>query len=224
MNQIPYYFVITFILSIGVQDTQAQSIDGYIGLNLNRFFDTSKDDRPYNRSVYNSNPNLTFGISFNDIYIFRDPIDFSINFERYGGEVSGRTGGLGGGTSIKATTYKNVVSLIILPLKFRLGSFFEFKYGLNLGMLLSESVEGTRTTSAGNSPTSQSLQKDQVPFNSKLNFGLIGQVKYLIPISEKITILPFYQYYFGLSKEFRNFPKNTKSMRHCLGFMVRNNL
>ncbi|MBN2779330.1 MAG: hypothetical protein JXR36_16995, partial [Bacteroidales bacterium] len=52
-------------------------------------------------------------------------------------------------------------------------------------------------------------------FSKNVYFGISSRLAYDIKLGKSIVISPQYQFYFGLTNEFQEFPYITKSMRHC---------
>jgi hypothetical protein len=64
-----------------------------------------------------------------------------------------------------------------------------------------------------------SLQERYDRFNAAMYFGLRSRIAYDVPLGKSIVLSPQFNYYFGLTPEFSEFPRETRSMRLyvCLG-------
>ena len=81
-------------------------------------------------------------------------------------------------------------------------------------------MNGTSKGSTINQPNwSYNLDDKYNKYSSLTYFGLQGRIAYDFNLSKSIVISPQYLYYFGISDEFIEFPKETKSIRHyfCVG-------
>lgn len=152
----------------------------------------------------------------------------TISYDKYGGKLEAYNGGLGGGGTTTAEIDKSVLSMGIFPLNFKIKKRLDINVGFELSVLLAESFSGTRWGwMMGQPPDGGSYSYDLAEsydrYSEALYFGLKGRIAYDFKISDTFVISPQYAFYLGLSKEFREFPYETKSMRHyfCIGFEKR---
>lgn len=202
----------------------AQSIEFSCGLNSNKFYNLHNDYAPYNYSIYTSQTGIYVGVSIEDLTIDSFPIHISLIYETVGGTASVRTGGLGGGRSLKVATDKSLISLSLTPFKLKVYKQLNIKLGPVFSILLNETFRGTKSESAGAQQSTIDLQKIGNSFNSKVYLGFQARISYDIPLNYNFALSFQYHYYIGLLNEFQESPRNSKSMRHSLGIGIKKNL
>lgn len=220
MIKIVHVILLSFITCL-LSTIQAQSYEIRAGIGLNKFYDFKVDDVPYNAPTYSSDLSSYFGVTIENLKIDDSPFDLSLAFENYSGSARSRTGGLGGGRAVSAEINKTLVSIGIHPFNQNIFKKLKLRAGFVVSVLLHETFSGTVTQSAGNSPTTTSLQNEYEKFNSDFYFGLQASLSYDVKVKENFILFPYYSYYLGIINEFSDFPSQTKSMRHHLGIGIR---
>jgi|WetSurSiteA1Bulk_404760.scaffolds.fasta_scaffold25536_3 hypothetical protein len=206
---------ITFNLTL-----YSQKIEIFGGVNKNIFHDYNKDF--HITSLYNSELGYTAGFGIDSIKIDWLTVRFSMQFDKYGGNLEANYHGLGGGNTTVAEIDKWIISLGIFPLNFRLFHKIELNFGLEISRLINETYKGKASGwQIGQDNWSYDLQDKYDQFSSKMYFGIKGRIAYDFNLSQSMIISPQYSYYFGLSNEFQEFPEYIKSMRHylCIGII-----
>jgi len=196
-----------------------QNIEIIGGLSQNNFFDFQQNDAHFS-STYKSDYGYAIRVGFEDIDVDWPTFRFTLSYDKYGGELTVSDGGLGGGNSTNAKINKSVISLGVFPLNFRIIDRIDLNFGMELSILVSESFSGTSYGWQMVKPNwSHDLNDRYDRYSSNTYFGLRGRIAYDFNIAEKLAISPQYSYYIGMSKEFDEFPRTTKSMRHyfCFG-------
>ena len=198
-----------------------QEILVYGGLNYNSFYD-HQDKTPHFNSSYKPDLGFSAGIGLDSIRLDWITFSFTLQLEKYGGEVKASASGLGGGNSIDLITDKWVISLGVFPLNFQLFKTIDISFGLELSRLLHESNDGTISGwTIEPSNWSSNVEDYYSEYNRKSYIGLKGRIAYDFKLSKSIMISPQYSYYFGLSNEFLELPKEAKSMRHYLCISIK---
>ncbi|NEN24376.1 hypothetical protein G3O08_12760 [Cryomorpha ignava] len=215
MKPIFTIFLILFNLTLF-----SQNVELIGGMNKNKFFDYEKDEGHFN-SAYDSQYGYSFQIAIENIRIDTVKWRFTLGYEQYGGSINVRDGGLGGGVTSKAEIDKSIISVGVFPLNFRIIDRIDINVGFEAGALISENIVGTSSGwSIGTNGFSYDLNDKNKRYNAKAYFGLRGRIAYDLNKSDKVAISPQYSNYFGLTKEFDEFPEFTKSMRHFFGLGV----
>lgn len=198
----------------------SQNVELIGGMNKNKFFDYEKDEGHFNSS-YDSQYGYSIQIAIENIRIDTLKWRFTLGYEKYGGSINVRDGGLGGGVTTNAEIEKSIISVGVFPLNFRIIDRIDINVGFEVGALINENIAGTTSGwSMGTNGYSYDLSDEHKRYNAKAYFGLRGRVAYDFKVSEKMAISPQYSYYFELTKEFDEFPEFSKSMRHFIGIGV----
>jgi len=201
----------------------SQNIEIIGGLNKNNFFDFKQNEGHFSSS-YDSDYGYTIRIGIENIKVDKLILRFILSYCKYGGELTASDGGLGGGYTTKARIDKSVISIGVFPINFKIIDRIDLNFGFELSGLISDDFRGTSSGwLMGRSEWSYDLNDKYNRFSSKTYFGLRGRIAYDFYFTNILTISPQYSYYFGLSNEFYEFPKVTKSMRHyfCIGLQIK---
>ena len=197
-----------------------QRFAAFAGPNWNIFHDYGKSS--HDQSTYATGTGYTVGLHTGTIRIHSLPLLFSLQFDHYNGEVEASGGGLGGGYTSTATIEKSVISLGIYVLNVRVKNRLDLNFGVDVGARVHDGYTGTYYSWMGGSPPvslTTSLEERYDHFNAAMYFGLRSRIAYDVPLGKSIILSPQVNYYFGLTPEFSEFPKETRSMRLyvCLG-------
>ncbi len=213
------------LIMVCVNNSFCQKIELFGGANKNLFHDFNYSQGHFNSS-YESDFGFTAGVALDSIKIDWQTVRLTLQFDKYGGKFFASDGGLSSGNSTSATIEKTVISLGAFPINFRIIKRIDLNFGLIISRLIDETCTGTISGWTTYQPNwSYNLQDKYNRYSSSIYFGLQGRIAYNFKISKSIRISPQYLYYFGLSKEFVEFPEVTKSMRHyiCIGLKFRRN-
>lgn len=189
------------------------------GINKNSFYDLKQDDGHY-RTSYNSDYGYNFRIGIENIKIDWLTLRFTLSYDKYGGDLEASDGGLGFGYTTKAFVDKSIIALGVFPINLKFIDRIDLNFGIEFAGMTCESFSGTINGWQMDDPSySYNLDDRYNSYSSKTYFGLCGRLAYDFKITDKLIISPQYLYYLGLSKEFDEFPEQTKSMRHyfCIG-------
>lgn len=218
--------LVTILLCVSSLNLYSQNIELFGGVN-NTIFHDNRDDGGHFQSTYKSDPTYSFGIAIDNIImgimdsaIFR----FTLQFDKYSGNIEARDGGQGGSYSIAANINKSLLSFGFFPISFRIFKKIDFNFGFQLSKLVSESFIGTSSSSGHGVYNSYDLQEKHKKFSSSTYFGPIVRLAYDFHIYKSIIISPQYSFYYGMTNEFLEFPAETKSMRHFIGIGIKKNL
>ena len=199
----------------------SQKIELFGGINKNKFFDFGGNS-PHFASTYYSDYSLSAGFGIDSVKLDWLFLKFTMQYDNYKGKLNASGGGLGGSFNTRASVNKSILSLGIFPVNFKVFKRINFSLGVLFSRLINESFTGITESSVLNNPTSSSLLQDQYDrYSSKSYTGIQGSISYDIRISKSIWISPQYSYYFGLRKEFREFPSETKAMRQILSIGIK---
>lgn len=219
------WILLAFLNTLVLSGQQFELFGGPV---KNTFYDFMNKDGHF-MSSYNSGLGYSAGIGMDSVKVDWLTIRFTLNIDKYGGNLDASYGGLAGGSGTKATISKSLVSLGIYPINFRILKRIDLNIGMEMSGLIDESftgiVSGWSLQIPGWYPESYSykLEDENKRYSAKNYFGLQGRIAYNINLSPAIILAPQYSYYFGMSNEFDEFPQETKSMRHyfCLGIKTK---
>jgi hypothetical protein len=198
-----------------------QSLEVLGGINLNQFHESEVDRIP---SGFTSDVGFTGGLGY-DFAIDSFRLRLTILYESYGGEVKAWYGGNGGGSFIETDVTKSVISLGFFPLNLKFKERLSFNVGFELSVLINEDFPGTYNRwTLGQPVITTDLEEEYSKFSNNLQYGVRLRLAYDIPIASSITISPQYGFYYGLSNEFREYPKTAKSYRHYLMVGLKKNI
>lgn len=196
-----------------------QKLEVYAGLNLNQFHDYNNNDGNFTAS-FDSGLGPVIGIGIDSVRVNLLKFRFTLQYEMYTGELTAYEGGHMYYHNTTAEIKKSMLSLDIFPLSFRIIKRIDLNFGVQLSLLLSESINGTDSGwSQQNGSYEYDLQDVYDRYSSMFSFGLTGRIAYDFKLPNSFYISPQYSFYYGLTNEFVDFPEETKSMRHyfCIG-------
>jgi hypothetical protein len=197
----------------------SQNLEIISGINKNTFFDFQQNEGHFSSS-YTSDFGYAIWLGIEDIKAGWLKLRFTLGYDKYGGSLKASDGGLGGGYTTVAEIDKSVISLGVFPINFKIIDKINLNFGVEISGLINESFKGTSSGwILGEPDWSYDLNDKYDKYSAKTYFGLRSRIAYDFNISDNLAISPQYSYYFGLSKEFDEFPEATKSMRHyfCIG-------
>lgn len=194
-----------------------QKIELFGGQNRNTFFDSGQTSGHFNSS-YNSGLGFIAGIGLDSVKVDWMTMQFTLQFEKYSGELKASDGGLGGGNSTQASIDKSIITLGVFPLNFRILKSINLNFGLEISRLIDESFIGTTGGWMMGKPNwSENLQDKYSRYSSLTYFGIRSRISYDFLLTQSIFISPQFSYYHGLSREFDEFPQQTRSRRYSFG-------
>lgn len=199
-----------------------QKFEIFGGINNNKFHDFIKDN--HYRSAYKADYGYTAGFGIDSIKFDWLKLRFTLQFDKYKGNLQVSYGGLGGDQTTVADFEKSLISLCIFPVNFRFFNKVDLNLGFQVSRLITETFNGTSSGWILYQPNwSYTLQDKYDRYSATTYFGLQGRIACDFNLSKSICVTPQYLYYFGLSDEFVEFPEETKSMRHhlCVGIKKR---
>lgn len=200
-----------------------QKLETFTGLNLNTFRHNTRDYSTY-YATYQSGLGPTLGIGIDSLRLGMLKFRFTLQYDMYGGELEASEGGHMYSQTTVAEINKSILSIGIFPVSIRIIKRIDLNFGVQLSLLLAESIKGTESGwSATNGSYEYDLQDIYDRYSSIFYFGLTGRIAYDFKLPNAYFISPQYSFYYGLTKEFTEFPEGTKSMRHyfCIGIEKR---
>lgn len=217
-----------FLLSLSVT-TSAQSLEFNFGTHLNNFYDF-KDKSGHYTASYPSKVGYDLNVGIDDIYLYDVRLRFTLGISRYGGDVKASHSAHSGSYSMDGQIEKTVLRLDYYPMNFRIKKQLNINIGHQFSMLIHEKIRGTydewymRINEYGDQyleESSGNLNEKYDSYNTRYYVGANIRVAYDIPISERYYLVPQYLFYVGLSNEFTEFPKVTKSISNMLGIGIK---
>lgn len=215
--------LLLFLLVSGGFSVFCQNVEFYGGLNRNIFHDYNNSEGHF-MSTYKPGLGFCAGVRLDSVKADWMTLGIALQFDQIYGELEASNGGLGYNQQTKAEIRKSIISFGVFPLNFRILKRIDLNFGLEISGLIHESVTGTVSGwSMGGSHWSYDIHKKYNRYSSLFCVGLKGRIAYDIPVTNTICITPQYAYYHGLTKEFHEFPEETRSMRHqfCVGVKKR---
>lgn len=208
------FFILALILQLN--NLHAQNIQGYAGINHNRFYDMV-GDRGHYRSSYEPASGYSIGARYDYIHFNSLKLGFTLQMDEYSGDLIVADGGLGGGHTTDMSITKSIVSLGIFPLNIKILKVIDVNFGLVASALTNESFSGKYYGwISGGSPWSNDLDERNGNYSKYFYAGLQGRIAYNIRLSYFFSIVPQYLYYLGLTNELKYYTSDTKSRRHHL--------
>lgn len=184
------------------------------GLNQNQFFDVNRDDG-HSYSSYQSALGYSLRIGVENVKMDWMKLRFTVGFDQYGGKIEVTDGGLGGSYTTTAEVNKSVLSLGLFPLNLQVWKRIDFNLGLEFSALIDENYRGIRSGwSLGRPYWREKLEDSYSSYSEKAYWGIRGRLAYDILLMDHVFISPQYSYFLGISNEFKEFQKATRSMRH----------
>jgi hypothetical protein len=194
-----------------------QKVELFGGQNKNTFFNFAQASGHFNSS-YDSGSGFFVGIGVDSVKVDWMTMRFALQFEKYSGKLEASDGGLGGGNSTHASIDKSIITLGLFPLNFRILKKIDLNFGFEISRLIDESFNGTISGWLMGQPNwSENLQDKYSRFSSLTNFGIKSRISYDFLLTHSIFISPQFSFYYGLSREFDEFPTETKSRRYSFG-------
>jgi hypothetical protein len=210
----PYKALMLLVLIIVCLNSYSQKVELYGGPNISVFRFANNDTHFSAR--YSSDLGYSAGIGLDGIKADWLTMRFSLQIDKYGTTLNASYGGLSSTNSTDAITNKTVISLAAYPVCFRVFKRMDLNFGLEYSRLVHESFSGTASGWGMTYPAwSYKLEDKFKHYSAPDYFGLRFRIGYNLFRSEKITITPEYSFYYGLKKEFTEFPEDSKSMRNC---------
>jgi len=215
--------LLLFFLSFGLT-ASAQSWEFNSSPLVNFFYDF--DDYYIGSYTLKSGYNLNVGID--DVYLNDLRLRFILGFSKYSGGIDAKFRSQGSGTSLNGHAKKNVLQFGLYPINFGGKEGLNVNIGTEFSALIGGEIEGTYTNWYIVSTSGPVVEEsyDDVndlydSYHSMYYFGISIRVAYDIPLSEDFYLVPQYSLYVGLSNEFIEFPKTTKSLRNMLGIGIK---
>lgn len=207
--------MIVSLLVILTLPTYGQKIELYTGALYNNFYDWNNND-PHYSSDYSNKWGYSVGIAIDSLKFEWHTLRIGIQYDNYSGNMFARSGGQGGSYSVDGQIQKGIISLSIYPINIRrLIKRMQISIGFTGSILIHESFSGDYNGwIMGQGESSGRIEDKYDSYSSNITFGIQSLINYRIPISYGLEIVPQYSFYFGLSKELKEKPREMKSNRH----------
>ena len=219
------YILITFY-SLLVFSLYGQEIELFGGTSLIDYYD-SEGRELTNFNNYSSDPGFQFGVTFDHIKIDSHHYSFFIQFEKYNGQISARSGGLGGGVRTTAEIEKSLISFGVHLLNRKIYKELKLGFAIVASGLVNESFSGTMKGYGGVDPATVpdiDLTEKYDQFNNSLYLGFMASLAYDIRLNDKFSLSPRYSFYLGATQEVRDFPTALRSMRHQFNLGIKRSI
>jgi len=212
---------ICFFLSIGTLFSQNLEFSPTILQNV--FYDHTDKSNPHTQTTY-SEPEWGYGINIAlDNWHLKDTAEypwalrFELNYSHISGDFKCSSGGLGGSATQEASITKDMIGIGLLPFNIRIMNIAQINLGFEGNYRIYSTISGrTYSWQMYQASKEATIDPNSKAFNMNFSFGLIGRFAFRLPISEKVSLEPFYRFYFGLLSEVDNFA-GTKSFRNIFG-------
>lgn len=224
MNKPTNWLIVLFIFILNIPGF-GQKIEFYSGALYNNFTEFTSANA--HRSVkYSDNWGFSMGVAIDSIKAEWHTLRIALQYDAYGGNFSAHDGGNGGSYGVDGQIHKHIMSLSIYPINIRrLIKRMQISIGLTGSVLIKESFSGEHSAWSIGQPTITGKLEDKYnSYASRFTFGIQSLINYQIPISKTLEIVPQYSFYFGLSKELKEMPKQMKSIRHYFAIGLRKKL
>jgi hypothetical protein len=197
-----------------------KNVEVIAGLNQNQFFDLNRDEGHY-YSSYQSELGYALRIGIEDVKVDWLNLRFTLGYDKYGGKIAVSDGGQGGGYTTTAEIDKSLLSLGIFPVNLKIWNRIDLNLGFEVSALVDENYRGKRSGGITGAPSwNENLEDRYDSYSEKGYWGIRGRLAYDFTIDDRFSLSPQYSYYFGMSNEFKEFPEETKSMRHYFSIGV----
>ncbi|MFO7789396.1 MAG: hypothetical protein R6V32_02400 [Bacteroidales bacterium] len=190
-------------------------IELHAGVCKNYFHDYIPNDGHYQTEYTPTGIGYSFGIGIENIKVDELRMRFTLSYNKYSGDIDASDGMIGSGYVTDANINKSVISIGVYPLNFKILKTIDLNFGFEISGLVYENNIGDIYAWSMEQPYIYTYDR----FSSLAHFGFQSRIAYDINIAENLLISPQYAFYYGISSEFKEFPKATKSMRHyfCIG-------
>lgn len=213
MNYLKQILIALFLL-YNISFFAQKKVEVIAGLNQNQFFDLNQDGGHY-YSSYQSELGYTLRIGIEDVKVDWLKLRFTLGFDKYGGNIDVSDGGQGGSYNTTAEIDKSILSLGLFPLNFNIWERIDLNFGLEFSALIDEKYRGKRSGGNIGTPSwDENIEDSYSSYSEKAIWGFRGRLAYDFYIDDRLSFSPQYSYYLGMSNEFKEFPKETRSMRH----------
>lgn len=209
--KLSYFITVVSVLVSNTLLLGQQPIEVFGGVSHNHLFDRGDLSGHY-QSEYKDGSGFVFGLATEEIKTDWIKWRFTLHYEKYKGAFDVSDGSSGGGYSNEATFDKSIIAVGLFPLNFKIIKNFHLNLGLILSRMVSENIEGTSSSWVVNKGLSSYPIDKSKRFSNRVMMGLQARVAYRVKLSEKFSLIPQYQLYYGISSEFKHSP--TKAMRH----------
>ncbi len=203
--------------------SNAQSLGFSGGVLRNNFFDVSPGIHHdfYDYQLFSGFGN-TFAFTLDFVEIWPLPMRFAIQVDNYQGEIIVQGFTPKGFFYVNAEVEKRIIAATVFPINLDLFRYLNINLGIQMNFLIHAKTKGTKSVT-NNTPGAQItyFSGGGAEINTKFNTGVVARIGWDLAISKEWTLVPQYQYYLGLSNDFKGiYGYNIKSMRHYLGIEV----
>ncbi len=207
-------FLLSSVFSLKLLLVSGQQIGFSGGYCTNQFYNFIEEGG-HTSALYQDGTGYRFNINIDNIGLDSIPIRISVHYENFTGGLTTSDGGMGGGSTTRAEIEKSSLGLSLFPINIRIFKELKLSVGGELSYLVGSEVTGSRKITSISAPGSYTnLHDNQTAFFKAFTFGVIGRVAYNFKIYQNYYLVPEYNYYLGLTREFEDTEIYTYSYRH----------
>ena len=216
-------FILPLLLITTIQ-LYSQDIGISGGYCMNHFFDLNKDVSPDYSTEYENGSGYRCNIILDNIYLDTLLFRFSLNFTKYDGSFRQRDGGLAGSSTTKAYINKYLLGLTIYPINIKIFNDLRINIGGEFSYLVKSDIKGSISSWNMSSGSNYiDLENDSIDIIKEFHFGIVSRIGYNFKLYKEWYLVPEYNFYLGLSKEFDNIDSGVFAFRNffMLGVITR---
>lgn len=207
-------FLLSCVFSLKLLMASGQQIGFSGGYCTNQFYNFIEEGG-HTLALYQDGTGYRFNINLDNIRLDTIALRVSVHFEKFTGALMTSDGGQGGSSTTKAEIEKSVIGISLFPINIRIFKELKLSLGGELSYVVGSEVTGSRTITSITAPWSYSnLHDNQADFFKTFTFGIIGRVAYNFKLYQNYYLVPEYNFYLGLTREFDDTEIYTYSRRH----------
>lgn len=216
---------ILFIQFLSLNLTFSQQTIGYnVSYCNNKFISFPKSSsNSFTSSNNQFNLDFSLGVNWKNVMLDWMKTDFTLRFERYNGQASYYSGGLGGGGGFDVDIAISKLSLGFYPFHIsKDSSIIHFDLGFESSARLMDHVKGEfHSWQMSQGSKEFTVNQRNYRMASFFTMGIVPKVSLNVEVNKKHKILPLFMAYIPVSREFVNADNTIKSLRFYFGLEFR---
>ena len=211
------YLIIILPFSINIY---CQNIELSNGLIRSTFYSSYYDDN-YSTANFSSEWGYSFKLGIDGLKIDWMNLSLTIGYDNYSTKVEAISWGMMYESTVNLNIDKSLISVGVYPINISLLQRIKLNIGVEISRLINESFTGDGSLWIYDSDIDKyNLIEKYNQISSKNHCGLISRLGYEFSISEKYSITPQYNFYLGLTDEFKYAIGNSRTVRHIFSFSI----
>jgi len=207
-------FLLSCVFSLKLLLASGQQVGFSGGYFTNQFYNFIEEGG-HTSALYQDGTGYRFNINLDNIRLDTIALRVSIHFEKFTGALMTSDGGQGGSSTTKAEIEKSVLGISLFPINIRIFKELKLSVGGELSYLVGSEVTGSKKITSISAPGSYTnLHDNQTAFFKAFTFGVIGRVAYNVKLYQNYYLVPEYNFYLGLTREFEDTEIYTYSYRN----------